>query len=241
VSKRASTSTNLALVGLASATTYQVRVSAVNSAGTGSFVSGSFTTLAGPPIAPTNLRSTDVTGTTASIAWDLPTADGGSTITNYRVEVSNNCRTFSIVPRTASDSLVQNVPNLQPGIAYCLRVSSINAFGISPVSTVLQLLTVGNAPNAPTALSARAKATEVTLSWAAATVTGGGLVRNYLVEYSTNSGDTWVNVNKPASTRASLRIRSITRSTAYLFRVYAVNDSGTSPASANLSVTTHAR
>jgi hypothetical protein len=72
-------------------------------------------------------------------------------------------------------------------------------------------------------------------------VTGGGPVRNYLVEYSTNAGETWIEVTKPVSTSRSLAIRNLTRSTAYLFRVYAVNDSGTSPASANLSVTTPAR
>jgi hypothetical protein len=105
----------------------------------------------------------------------------------------------------------------------------------------LQLTTVGNAPNAPTALSVRASATQVTLSWRAATVTGGGPVRNYIVEYSRDSGENWISVVKPVSTSTSIAIRNLTRSTAYLFRVYAVNDSGQSQASANLAVTTPAR
>ena len=241
VSKRVSNSTRLALNGLAPVTTYQVRVSAVNRAGTGAAVTGSFTTLAGPPSAPTNLRSSDVTGTTATIAWDLPASNGGSPITNYRVEVSSNCKNYTVLPRTASNSLAHNVTNLQPGVRFCFRVSTINAVGTSSASTVLELTTVGNAPNAPTSLGFTARPTQVTLSWNAATVTGGGPVRNYLVEYSTNGGTNWINVTKPVSTSRTLVIRNLTRSTAYLFRVYAVNDSGTSPSSANLAVTTPAR
>ena len=241
VTKRVSTSVTLALTGLASATTYQVRVAAVNARGAGATATTSFTTLAGPPSAPTNLRSSDVTGTTATIAWDLPPSNGGSAITNYRVEVSSNCSTYTFLPRTASNSLAQNVTNLQPGLRYCFRVSTITAVGTSTASTVLNLTTIGSAPNAPTTLSVQARATQVTLSWAAATVTGGGPIRNYTVEYSRNGGSSWINVTKPVSTSTSLAIRNLTRSTAYLFRVYAVNDSGTSPASANLAVTTPAR
>lgn len=241
VTKQASTSTSLALTGLASGTTYQVRVAAVNARGAGATTTSSFTTLAGPPSAPTNLRSSNITGTTATIAWDLPASNGGSAITNYRVEVSSNCSTYTVLPRTASNSLAQNVTNLQPGLRYCFRVSTITAAGTSPASTVLNLTTVGNSPNAPTSLRVTAAATQVTLSWVAATVTGGGPIRNYLVEYSTNGGSSWISVTKAVSTSTSLSIRNLTRSTAYLFRVYAVNDSGTSAASANLTVTTPAR
>ena len=241
VTKKTSNSTSFSLNGLDPVTTYLVRVSAVNVKGGGAAVTASFRTLALPPDAPTNLRSTDLTGTTATIAWDAPSSDGGSEITNYRVEVSSNCKNYTTVTRTASTSLAQNVSNLKPGLKYCFRVSAINARGTSPSSTVLERTTVGNAPIAPTSLRATAKATQVTLSWAAANVTGGGPVRNYLVEYSTNAGETWIEVTKPVSTNRTLVIRNLTRSTAYIFRVYATNDSGTSPASAHLAVTTPAK
>jgi titin len=241
VTKKASTSTSFALTGLDPVTTYLFKVSAVNSKGAGAAVTGSFTTLAVPPGAPAILRSDNITGTTATIAWDAPASNGGSEITNYRVEVSTNCKNYKVLPRIVSNSLAQNVTNLKPGIKYCFRVSAINARGTSPSSTVHELITVGNAPNAPTSLKFTAKATQVTLSWAAATVTGGGPVRDYLVEYSSDEGDTWVEVTKPASTSRSLTIRDLTRSTNYFFRVYAKNDSGTSLASKDLKVTTPAK
>jgi fibronectin type 3 domain-containing protein len=241
VTKKTSNSTSFALTGLDPVTTYLVRVSAVNVKDKGAAVTASFRTLALPPDAPTNLRSTDLTGTTATIAWDAPSSDGGSEITNYRVEVSSNCKNYTTVARTASTSLAQNVSNLKPGFKYCFRVSAINARGTSPSSTVLERTTVGNAPNAPTSLRVTAKATQVTLSWAAATVTEGGPVRDYLVQYSTDEVGPWISVTKPVSTSRSLTIRNLTRSTSYLFRVFAKNDSGESPASANLAVTTPAR
>lgn len=241
VTKKTSNSTRFALTGLDPVTTYLFRVSAVNSKGAGAAVTGSFTTLAAPPGAPTNLRPTDLTGTTATIAWDAPAADGGSEITNYRVEFSSNCKNYKTLSRAASDSSTHNINSLKPGFKYCFRVSAINARGTSPSSTVLELITVGNPPNAPTALKFTAKATQVTLSWAAATVTGGGPVRDYLVEYSSDAGLTWIKATKPVSTSHSLTIRNLTRSTVYIFRVYATNDSGTSPASNNHEVTTPAK
>jgi hypothetical protein len=106
---------------------------------------------------------------------------------------------------------------------------------------VLTVTTQGDAPSAPTRLAVRAAATQVTLSWRAAVVSNGSPVRNYIVEYSRNGGDTWIKVNKPVSTSRSLSVTGLRRSTNYLFRVYAVNDVGSSPASRNLAVRTPAR
>jgi hypothetical protein len=76
------------------------------------------------------------------------------------------------------------------------------------------------------------------LSWATATVTGGSAVRNYVVEYSTNGGSSWMTVTKPVSTSRTLTLTGLRSKTAYLFRVIAVNDVGSSPTSANLALTT---
>jgi hypothetical protein len=240
VRKSVSTSTTLTLSGLAAETDYLARISAQNSAGLGSTAQVGFRTLSGAPSAPTNLRSTDVTGTTAVISWNLPPSNGGRAITNYQVEVSSNCSTYTTLRRTASNSLAHNVTNLNPGTKYCFRVSTITSLGTSTASRVLTITTQGDAPSAPTRLAVRAAATQVTLSWRAAAVSNGGPVRDYIVEYSRNGGASWTNVTKPASTSLSLSVTGLRRSTNYLFRVYAVNDVGSSPASVNLAVTTPA-
>jgi predicted phage tail protein len=127
---------------------------------------------------------------------------------------------------------------LLPGTRYCFRVSTITAFGTSAASSVLSVTTLGNPPAAPTGLRVTATTSSVTLSWTRATVSGGSAVRNYLVEYSRDSGATWTNVTKPVSTSISLRVSGLQRATSYLFRVYAVNDVGQSPASTPRRIST---
>jgi hypothetical protein len=78
----------------------------------------------------------------------------------------------------------------------------------------------------------------VALSWAAAAVSGGSSVRNYVVEYSTNGGTSWTTVTKSVSASTTLSVTGLRSKTAYLFRVTAVNDVGSSIPSTNLAVTT---
>jgi titin len=238
VQKRVSTSTRLTLTGLAPGTTYQVRVAALNSSGLSLPATGTFTTQVAPPSAPTNLRAVDVTSTTAVIAWSLPVSNGGRAILNYRVEVSSNCTNYTALPRTVSKALAQSVIHLRPGTRYCFRVSTITDAGTSPASTVLTLVTLDNLPSAPTGLSFVPATTQATLSWQAATMSDSSPVRNYLVEYSRDAGNTWNYVSKPVSTSTSLTISGFAQSTNYLFRVYAVNNVGASLPSTNLAVMT---
>ncbi|MCX6417476.1 MAG: fibronectin type III domain-containing protein [Actinobacteria bacterium] len=102
----------------------------------------------------------------------------------------------------------------------------------------MNAVTVGNVPKAPTSLAVTPSTTSVKLSWAAATVSGGSAVRNYLVEYSTNGGTSWTTVTKPVSTSLTLTVTGLRSKTAYLFRVIAVNDVGSSSVSKNLALTT---
>jgi fibronectin type 3 domain-containing protein len=241
VSKPASTSSTLALTGLASATTYLVRVTAVNAVGSSQYLTGELTTVAATPAPPRSLVASKVAEKTLTLSWRLPSSNGGRAITNYKVEVSSNCSTYTVLRRTPSNSLAQNVTNLSAGTKYCFRVSTITSLGTSTASNVLTVTTKGKAPSAPTRLTARAAATQATISWRAAAVSNGSPVRNYIVEYSSNRGATWTKVVKPVSTSLSLSVRGLKRSTNYLFRVYAVNDVGSSPASANRAVRTSAR
>jgi hypothetical protein len=110
--------------------------------------------------------------------------------------------------------------------------------GYSSPTSALQIVTLGNAPLAPKSLSVKASKTSVLLQWAKVTVSGGGAVRNYVIEYSKDSGKSWITIKKSVSTSTSLTISGLRTKTAYKFRVSAVNDVGSSPASKTLSVKT---
>jgi predicted phage tail protein len=236
--KSVSTSRSLKLTGLAPGTTYQVRVAAINIVGQSDFLSGSITTTATAPTEARSLTATQPTTSGLTLSWQLPTSNGSSAITDYRVAVSSNCTTFTTITRAASPNLGFKVTGLKAGTKYCFRVSAVNAIGTSQPSAVVSAVTAGTAPAAPTSLSVKASKTSVVLGWKASTVTNGSAVRNYIVEYSKNNGGTWTKVTKPISTSTKLTVTGLKSKTSYLFRVTATNDVGNSSASKSLKVTT---
>jgi hypothetical protein len=239
IPRAVSTSRTLSVTGLAPGTTYQVRVSAKNSAGFSVPLTGSFTTISTAPGVISNLAPSNVLGTSLTLTWDLPASNGGAAISNYKIQVSRNGKKFTNVSKTVSNSRTFNVTSgLAAGTKYWFRVAAINSIGTGTVSGAVEVVTVGNAPSAPTSLAVKAKKKWIVLSWAAATVSGGSAVRDYTVEYSSNSGASWTTVTKAKSTSRSMKVTGLRRATAYLFRVSAVNDVGSSTPSTNLAVTT---
>lgn len=78
--------------------------------------------------------------------------------------------------------------------------------------------------------------TSVTLKWKPPS--SGGIVSDYLVEYSSNGGSSWSTFNKPISTLSMLTVTGLTASTSYQFRVSAVGAGGTGVASNVASAST---
>ena len=222
------------VTGLTPGVSYDVRVSAVNAAGYSDFAQGTFTTAVVAPTAPQNVEVLSVGPSTVSLGWALPASNGGAAITDYKVEVSSNCTTYTAIPHLASNALGFDVNTLAAGTKYCLRVSAKNATGYSIASSVVQVVTSGNAPSAPTALRVTAKSrTSMVLAWAAAQVSQGSRVRNYSVSYSSDQGATWTDVRKPVSASTTLTVTGLRSATTYWFRVTATNDVGTSEAQQN--------
>jgi len=223
--------------GMVPGGTYQVRVAAVNNAGFSQFLTGTFTTKTLAPTAPLDVLAT-ATSTTAALEWTIPESNGGAAITDYKVEVSSNCRTYTEIAHEAFNTLGFNATNLLPGTKYCFRVSAKNSVGYSAKSEVVEVVTSGNAPAAPTGLGIKPAKTSVTLSWAAPAIVDGSAVRNYTVEYSKDGGITWLLVKKPISNSRSLTIVGLKTKSTYQFRVTATNDVGDSPVSAVLTAVT---
>ena len=223
-----------AVNGLTPGVSYQVRVSAVNAAGYSEFAETVFTTAVVKPTAPLNLDAPDVRSSGVTLAWSLPESNGGANLTDYKVEVSSNCSTYTAITHPTSNSLGFDVINLAAGTKYCFRVSAKNTVGYSVPSEVLQVVTLGNAPAAPTALRVSNKSkTSVVLGWAAASVENGSKVRNYVVTYSSDQGASWTTVRKSVSASTSLTVNNLRSATTYWFRVAAVNDVGTSEVQQN--------
>ncbi|MFM7819584.1 MAG: fibronectin type III domain-containing protein, partial [Actinomycetota bacterium] len=233
-----STAITVTVTGLTNATPYTFRVSAISSAGT-SDPSNTATATPGIPGAPTSLATTAL-NQSVRLTWTAPSSTGGAAITDYVVEytadVSAGYSVFNDGVSTATTAIVTGLTN---GSSYYFRVKALNSIGSSQPSGV-----VSGAPWAIVVPSAPLDLTvtnidlnKVSLSWSLPTSNGGSSVTDYIIEYSNNSGDTWSVFDDGLATMRSQDVTGLTNAVFYIFRVSAVNISGTgAPSTATTSV-----
>ena len=190
---------------VAAGTSYIYRVSAVNDAGPGhaSTPSASVSIDAGVPDAPTGLSATaaaDADGIT--LEWSAPAETGGSDITSWKIEVSEDydaadpdAATWAEEALTVTDPDDTAVPptttysavhtGLTPGATYTYRVSATNSAGTGNASEVDSAV-APDIPGAPTGLTATANGENtINLSWTAPVVpTGASPIAGWKIEVS---------------------------------------------------------
>jgi hypothetical protein len=187
---------------------------------------------AASPDAPTSLAATPGVRS-VTLTWNVPSDDGGATITDYVVEFSDDGTNFSTFADGTSTSTRATVTALTDGTEYTLRVSAVNSAGTGSASSTVTV--TPGVPGEPTAFAASdgADGTAV-LSWSAPT-TGGSGVTGYRVSYSTDSGATWS--AEVAADSATGHVFTLADGT-YEVRVRAVNAAGFGAySSASVSVT----
>ena len=131
VANTLSASTSYSHTGLAPASTRYYRVFAINAVGSGT-ESGvaNATTDATVPDAPTNLIATATEPTRIDLVWTAPAYDGGSPVTGYRIEVSEDGAVWAdLVRSTAVTTTAYGHTGLMPGSTRHYRVSAINFAG----------------------------------------------------------------------------------------------------------------
>ena len=117
-----------------------------------------------------------------------------------------------------------------------MRTAVRRRIGAFVVTTVVALSVPGVAhaglATLPLSLTPTAGNTQVALAWLAPSSDGGEAISDYTVEWTGNAGVTWNRVIRTASTVLSYTVTGLTNGTTYIFRVSAVNGSGTGPVSA---------
>ena len=226
--------------GVASGTTYQYRVYAINAIGESASPSNVASVSAGTatvPNAPTGLTATVSGQTEVNLSWEAPSSNGGAVITGYRIEVSTNeVDTWSnLVANTGSATTTYTHTGLASGTTYQYPVYAINAIGESSSPSNVASVSVGTAPrpNAPTGLTATSSGqTEIILSWMAPT---GAPVTGYRIQVSTDGGTTWVDVEANTGSSATTYTHTgLTPGTTLQYRVYAINSKGESAAASSV-------
>lgn len=189
------------------------------------------------PSVPLTLTATPSSQTVA-LAWSLPASDGGSAITDYKIEyTSNNNTAWTVFAHTASTARTANITGLSNGIQYSFRISAVNAVGIGTATTPILATPVAPATlTSPLNLAGTIGRQTVTLSWQQPSSIPGSAITDYIIESSVNAGSTWSTVNDGVSSNRTFTATGLS-AVAYSFRVKAVNSTGISPASNTVVLT----
>ncbi|MDE2804222.1 MAG: fibronectin type III domain-containing protein [Gemmatimonadota bacterium] len=174
------------------------------------------------PSAPQNLTAT-AAGSSIVLNWARPTADGGSAITGYRIEVSVNGGAWDFLASTAAHVTSFHDSGFSAGTVRRYRVGAVNTNGVGAWA---EATTLGaGPPSAPQGLTATAVGSVVHLNWGPPFSMGGSPITIYEIHVSVNSG-AWNLVGSTTAGVTAYRDATATAGGVRRYRVRAWNASG---------------
>ena len=226
-------------IGLDRGTAYYYRVAAINSGGRGSYTDPpvSATTYDVPSV-PMGLAAVTVSRDRIDVEWEAPDSDGGTPITGYQLQVSEDGgTTFSNLYRTNGTILSYEHRGLSAGSTRHYRVAAINSGGRGSYSDPASATTL---PAAPTGLVAMVVSDAgVALTWQPPTNPGGAAITGYQLWYSEDKDGPWIDLGTTSDgSILSYSHIGLDRGTAYYYRVAAINSGGRGSYSEPASATT---
>jgi len=227
--------TTFKVTGLTALTSYEFKVAAINSVGTGTYsdVSSAASTVVGAPDAPMDLDASDATSSSLNVSWFAPSANGGAAITDYvvqyRLASESSWSTFS---HAVSSATSITVTGLAAASSYVFQVAAVNSEGTGdysdPSNAVSTLAAASTAPGMPTGVSASgATSSSLVVSWSAPVSDGGSAITDYLVQYRLASANSWTTFMHAVSASTFITVTGLAASSSYVFKVSAVNLIGT--------------
>ncbi|MBI4286690.1 MAG: DUF4399 domain-containing protein [Chloroflexi bacterium] len=188
------------------------------------------------PSAPTGLVATAAGPGQVDLAW----TDNSANESGFRIERATDGVTFSAVGTTGPNVTASSDTLVSPSTAYTYRVVAFNGVGNSAASSTTSVTTAATTvvPAAPTSLTATAaSATQVNLTWTDNANNESG----FRIERATDAAFTAGLAQKTAGANmTAFSDTTVAASTAYFYRVFAVNAIGSSAASNVATVTTPA-
>jgi fibronectin type 3 domain-containing protein len=181
----------------------------------------------GVPSEPLNLQATSG-DSWINITWDVPSDDGGTEVTNYRiykgtVSGSENFLTEIGDVTFYNDSAVNN------GVTYFYKVAAKNSVGEGVLSTRTSATPLG-LPSAPQNLQAASGDSYVYLTWDAPFDIGGSAITNYRIY---GDGDFLIEIGNITNYNNT----GLTNGQTYTYNVSAKNAVGEGPLSIEVSAT----
>ena len=217
--------TSTTVTGLTRGIKYTFRIAGVNIVETGdtSQVSVEIT----PSVVPGLVRTLQLltfSNNSISISWVAPADDGGSAVTDYRIEYKAAGGSWTVFNDGVATSTLAVITGLQQGTLYSVRVSAINANGTGLSNQLINDVRPATAPTVVTNLQVDSySSSAVQISWMAG-LDGGEQITDYVIEYTT--GTTWTVLNDGVSTTTSAIISGIAQGQYLRVRVKAQNSVG---------------
>ena len=223
------------LSGLANGTKYNVRVLAVNgntntddnTSDPSNIASGTPST---NPTAPTEVRITNEGDRTLTVSWAPPANNGGSAITNYKVQWKGDGETnwTTATPEKSATDRQHVITGLTNGTMYTVQVFARNATGLSA--------DYGEVTGKPTAKPQPPTNVDVSdygdkwleVTWAEPTDKGGlDAETSYIVQWKWGTND-YSETNQATPATSPHKITNLQNGTRYTVRVLAENPRGKS-------------
>ena len=226
------TAITFTLTGLTGNTDYEVEASLDDT-----FTSGvqdtSFTT---SPTKPGKTRSVATTSGNGQfvITWSVPSNNGGSAITGYKLQWKSGSQSFGDPSRehiVAASFRGYHITGLTNGTEYTARVIAVNAVGDGPPSDEKTATPVGP-PDAPPNVQAGSGHQQLTVSWGAPNDRGSAITEYRLQWKSPGQSFNSSRQRTIAAPSRTDTIPSLINGTEYTVRVRATNASGNGPWSA---------
>ena len=186
-----------------------------------------------PPSAPQSLQAI-ISEDEVNLAWQIPSSDGGSAITEYHIYRGTISGTFFFLVSTNQLSFTDNTVIV--GITYFYVVHAVNSIGLSESSNEVQV-TPMTEPSVPQNLKAIVEDNHVILSWAAPVSDGGSTITGYNIYKSTISGSGYILLTTINGTAFTYTDTFVTNDLNYYYFITAVNEIGESVASNGVQVT----
>jgi large repetitive protein len=221
--------------GLANGHSYDVYVTATNSAGQGA---ASLHGTAKPDEVPSQITGLNTTPGDQQVTLTWPAApDGGSPVQRYLAEVSPAPASGASLQKLAPSARSVTFTGLTNGTSYSFRVQASNSLGPGPWSAAVPMTPYGKplTMGAPTATGAAvpnpATTRAITVSWAAGQDNGNAITGYTVTPYSSgSSGGPWT-AGTPAAVGGGTTSTSFTVTndgTYYEYTVTATNAAGDS-------------
>ena len=141
------TSSPAVITGLTNGTSYDIQLLAVNAAGDGLNSATVSATPVTAPQAPTSLVATPADGA-ISLAFTMPSSDGGSPITNYKLSTDGGATFTALSPAQTTSPIA--ISGLTNGRTYQLQLKAVNAVGDSSASSQVSAMPVASSQPEPT-------------------------------------------------------------------------------------------